>query len=271
MKDVPVGAIPAQEPLRSSSKLTMGAAPITWETLWPTASPDDGGGIMSVSERLPSFRRVLRWASAVAFGLLCCVVAAIIVILTVLPRMTGGAALTVLTGSMTPEIAVGSVVLIRPVDPQHPGGRGTSATYQVSPSREALVTHRVIDVQGFGGRASSSSRATPTAALTALRCRRRAVRGEVWFHVPYLGSIRDAVHAEGMFALAAAVLLAGYALAQLGGGLKDRRRGAYGAQKRAVTIGASAVIAQPQTPTGEAPADLARRWGRCCSTRTRTR
>ena len=87
--------------------------------------------------------RILRWTSWIAFAMVCAVVAGIVLVLTVLPRLTGGAALNVLTGSMTPGIPVGSVVLIRPVDP----GTlrvGDVATYQILPDSHALVTHRII-------------------------------------------------------------------------------------------------------------------------------
>ena len=53
--------------------------------------------------------------SAVLVILLGAITGAAVTVL-VLPRITDGAALTVLTGSMTPEIPVGSVVLVRPVD-----------------------------------------------------------------------------------------------------------------------------------------------------------
>ena len=49
-------------------------------------------------------------------------------------------ALTVLTGSMTPEIPVGSVVIDRPVDP----GMlkvGDVATYQKVPGVDEYITH----------------------------------------------------------------------------------------------------------------------------------
>ena len=74
-----------------------------------------------------------------AFALL--VVGALTVVV-VLPRATHGTALTVLTGSMTPGIPVGSVVVVRPVDP----GTlkvGDIATYQVKPGKPDYITHRI--------------------------------------------------------------------------------------------------------------------------------
>ncbi|HET9858233.1 MAG TPA: signal peptidase I, partial [Nocardioidaceae bacterium] len=66
-------------------------------------------------------------------------------ILLVLPAATHGAALTVLTGSMTPQISVGSVVLVRPVDTRTLQV-GDIATYQAEPGKEEFITHRIVDI-----------------------------------------------------------------------------------------------------------------------------
>jgi signal peptidase len=146
-----------------------------------------------------------------------------IVVLTVLPRATHGAALTVLTGSMTPTIPVGSVVIDRPVDP----GTlrvGDVATYQAAPGKAAYITHRIVKIDTststtmftFKGDANRGADSSPVPAT--------AIRGKVWFHVPYLGGIRDALHTKGGLAGVAMLLLAGYALHQGAAGLRDRRR-----------------------------------------------
>ena len=66
-------------------------------------------------------------------------------LLMILPRVTGATPLTVLTGSMTPEIPVGSAVFIRPVDTDtlRPGD---IATYQREEGVASFITHRVVKV-----------------------------------------------------------------------------------------------------------------------------
>src|SRR5687767_9549390 len=84
-------------------------------------------------------------AAKAMLSLLLAVIVGALVVLTVVPRAVGGAALTVLTGSMTPEIAVGSVVVVRPVDP----GTlrvGDVVTYQKTAGQAAYVTHRVTAI-----------------------------------------------------------------------------------------------------------------------------
>jgi signal peptidase len=216
-----------------------------------------------MADRLPPVvRRALRWASRLAFVLACAAVLLVVVVLTLLPRLTGGAALTVLTGSMTPDIPVGSVVLIRPVDPQTLEV-GDVATYQVSPESEALVTHRVIKVRGAGddlelvfkGDANRGADQTPVVPAQ--------VRGEVWFHVPFLGSLRDAVQGMNVIVLLAPPLLALYAAGLLLSGARDRRRRTDPEPAPALDrqLLAARFRHDGLDSIADSPAELARTWG----------
>lgn len=167
---------------------------------------------------------LLRWGSRVLFTAIVAAVLALIAVLLVIPRLTNGAALTVLTGSMEPEIPVGSVVMIRPVDP----GTlrvGDVATYQVSPGREVFITHRIVRIDDSTSPASfvfkgDANRGEDTEPVPA-----GAIRGQVWFHVPHLGAVRDSVQGKAGLGLLAMLLLGGYAVAQLLSALRERRAG----------------------------------------------
>src|SRR5262249_36654511 len=50
-----------------------------------------------------------------------------------------------------------------------------------------------------------------------------AIRGQVWFHVPYLGAVRDSLQGRAGLSLLAVLLLGGYALSQLVGGVRQGR------------------------------------------------
>jgi signal peptidase len=161
----------------------------------------------------------------VLFALLGLVLAAVTVLI-VLPRATHGAALTVVTGSMTPDIPVGSVVLDRPVDP----GTlrvGDIATYQKAPGVDEYITHRIVQIDTstspttfvFKGDANRGPDIKPVPA--------GAIRGKVWFHVPYLGGVRDSLSgAFGRTLLLSLVIvgLSAFALKQIMGGVRDRGR-----------------------------------------------
>ena len=186
-------------------------------------------------------RLVVRWLTrTVLFVVLAAILGAITVVM-IIPRATHGSAMTVLTGSMTPEIPVGSVVLVRPVDT----GTlrvGDIATYQKKEGLDEFVTHRIAKINSattptrfvFKGDANRGPDLKPVPAT--------AIRGEVWFHVPYLGAVRDSLHGQAGLSLLAMLVLGGYAMSQFAEAIKDRR-----AARRAVPGTASA----EHPPAGE--------------------
>jgi signal peptidase len=164
------------------------------------------------------------WVSRLLLVGVLTLVAGAVVVLTVLPKATHAQAMTVLTGSMTPDIPVGSIVLVRPVDPGtlHVGD---VATYQKEPGRAEYITHRIVEIDTstsptsfvFKGDANRGADVDPVPAT--------AIRGKVWFHVAYLGALRDAMHTRGGLAGLGVLLGFGYALYQLVDFWRDRRSG----------------------------------------------
>jgi signal peptidase len=205
---------------------------------------------------------VLRGASRLLFALAVCGVLGVVAVLIVLPRASGGSALTVLTGSMTPDIPVGSVVLIRPVDPRALEV-GDVATYQVAPDSRDLITHRVIEVTGSGDDLRYVFKGDANRGADLDPVPPEAVRGEVWFHVPYVGTLRDAMGTRGGVALALVLGLGGYAVLQLAGGVRDRRRRPEDGQDPAVRRIAAArpgVVAVLRQAAGDDPGATAAAW-----------
>ena len=168
-------------------------------------------------------RSAQRWVGRLLTLCFALVVAAAVVVVVVLPRAVHGQAMTVLSGSMTPTIPVGAIVLVRPVDPGtlHVGD---IATYQREEGKDDYVTHRILKIDHsttpatftFKGDANRGPDINPVVP--------GQIRGQVWFHVPYLGAIRDGLHGKGGLTLVATLLLAGYAISQLSGGFSDRRK-----------------------------------------------
>jgi signal peptidase len=171
-------------------------------------------------------RKLIGWSVRLALLTVILFAMAAVTVLIVIPRATNGVAMTVLTGSMTPTLPVGSIIVDRPVDP----GTlrvGAIATYQAEPGVEKYVTHRILEIHTdttpttftFKGDANRAADIDPIPAT--------AIRGQVWFHVPYLGTIRDALQSHGMRGLVLAavlVLLGGYSLLQISSGLRDSVR-----------------------------------------------
>lgn len=71
----------------------------------------------------------------------------LVLALAVVPRLSGGASLTVLTGSMEPTFAPGDVIVVRGVDAPDvcaEVGVGEIVTFYPEPNDPALISHRVI-------------------------------------------------------------------------------------------------------------------------------
>lgn len=203
-------------------------------------------------------RTVVRWTThLLALAFLAVVIGALSVIV-VIPRATHGTALTVLSGSMTPTIPVGSIVVVRPVDPGtlHVGD---IATYQKTPGKAEYITHRLVKIDDstsptqftFKGDANRGADLDPVSA--------KQIRGEVWFHVPYLGTIRDGLHGKGGITLLAMLVLGGYALSQLSGAWDDRQKPTRTTIDRPMVLAELSTIQTAQA-SGLTPFEAAGQW-----------
>lgn len=83
--------------------------------------------------------QVLAWSCVVA-------VAAVLTVTVLVPRLAGATPYTVLTGSMSPGLPAGSLVVVRPVAPDAVGV-GAVITYQLESGEPAVATHRVVAVE----------------------------------------------------------------------------------------------------------------------------
>jgi signal peptidase len=151
------------------------------------------------------------------------VLLAMVALFTVVPRITHGAALTVLTGSMSPDLPVGSVAMTRSVSP---GALhvGDVVTYQ-EPGTADLITHRIVAIDKtstpyeftFQGDRNPVPDPEPVPAS--------AVRGKVWLDVPYLGTLRAHLgQNRAIVVLIGVVSLSAFSLWQFFSVWRDRRR-----------------------------------------------
>lgn len=163
-------------------------------------------------------------STRVASGLLTVVVAlslAMALALAVVPRLLGGAALTVLSGSMEPLYSAGDVVVVVPAKPGEIQV-GDVVTFQPVSGDPTLITHRVVAMP-LGGETRFVTRGDANGAdddpILAEQVMGRAV-----YHVPAVGHVTLAAgeHARSLV-VAGAVGLLGYAAVML---LRTSRRGA---------------------------------------------
>ncbi|NDI46895.1 signal peptidase I [Goekera deserti] len=152
--------------------------------------------------------RVVRRVVAGLLGLVLLGVTGLALGIALYPRVTGGSALTVLSGSMAPGIPVGALVLTRAVDPSTVVV-GDVVTYQRATG--VLVTHRVVAVDGTGATLSFTTRGDANADADADPVPAGDVRGVLWSAVPGLGRFAVLAHSPtgaGVLVLLACAVLA---------------------------------------------------------------
>ena len=144
----------------------------------------------------------------------------------ILPKLGGGMAYTILTGSMRPGMPPGTLVVVRPTPVSHIRV-GDVVTYQARSGDPTVVTHRVksVGVALDGGyRFVMQGDANDTPDVNPVIAKQ--IRGVRWYSVPYLaypslmvgGNIREVV------VMGSVALLIGYSIASFAGALRDRRR-----------------------------------------------
>jgi signal peptidase I len=168
-------------------------------------------------------RSVGRIVARVAATTLIVLLLAVVGLLVVLPRLTNGAAMTVLTGSMAPDLPVGSVVLVRKVDPAslRPGD---VATYQQADGPN-LITHRIVAIDKTTTPISFTFRGDRNPVPDPQPVPASAIRGKVWFDVPYLGTLRERLgRGQHAVVLIGVLALSAFSFWQFAGVWRDRRR-----------------------------------------------
>jgi signal peptidase len=152
-------------------------------------------------------------------------VGAVLVGAVVVPRIVGATPYTILTGSMRPDFPPGTLVIAKPVE-ESDVRAGDVVTYQLKPGEPTVVTHRVI-AQGvtttgatiFHTQGDANNTPDEKWVLGA------QLRGRLWYSIPYLGHVSNAVTSSQRetAALAVAGLLVGYAGLMFVGSIRDRR------------------------------------------------
>ncbi|WP_022870293.1 signal peptidase I [Yaniella halotolerans] len=149
----------------------------------------------------------------------------LVMISTVLPRLIGGAGLTVLSSSMEPTYSPGDMVI---TVPQESYAIGDVVTFQPVSNDPTLVTHRIVAQRSGADGVSYVTRGDANGSddepIVADQ-----VMGKVLYHVPYIGHVSLAIgdHRNTLILVVAAGLLlyASYALGSaVIGGIRGKRR-----------------------------------------------
>ncbi|MDR7301156.1 signal peptidase I [Haloactinomyces albus] len=131
-------------------------------------------------------RRIAGWLG----GLVVLAAIALAASITVVPAIVGGRTLTVLSGSMSPTIPAGSVVVTKSVEPASLRA-GDVITFSTrgpdSLGNPHRVTHRIVAVHGKEGELSFTTRGDANDVVDAQPVAADDVIGKVWFDLPWLG------------------------------------------------------------------------------------
>lgn len=139
---------------------------------------------MSRTVRL--LRRARTAVLFVAFSLVVFLVGALIVV----PRATGAVPLNVLTGSMRPTVAPGSVVVVRAVELDDLEV-GDVITFQPRSGDAAVVTHRIVGISHSANDTTFTTKGDNNGAADPEPVRFEQVRGKVWYTVPFVGHLTN--------------------------------------------------------------------------------
>ncbi len=180
--------------------------------------------------RAPRRRGPLHWIGVALSAVLLLFVAVVAVLVIVLPVTTGSTPYTVLTSSMEPDFPPGSLVVIRPTNPDELTV-GDVVTYQLKSGQPEVVTHRVIEVvQTPGEETTFITQGDNNDVADAEPVRPVQVRGTLWYSVPLIGWVNNVINGDAR-AIAIpliAIALFGYAGWMFVSGMlaRSRRRAA---------------------------------------------
>jgi signal peptidase len=125
-------------------------------------------------------------------------VALVAALVIVVPAVTGSTPYTILTSSMEPGLPPGTLVVVKPINPDDIV-IGTVVTYQLESGEPTVVTHRVVAIQGetvAGGDRQFITKGDANSAADEKPVKEVQIRGAVWYSVPWIGWINNLVNGD---------------------------------------------------------------------------
>ena len=196
--------------------------------------PDDGQDI--AHKAIPAEKGLLHYIGLAVSGALLVLVLGLGALVIVIPALTGGTALTVLTQSMEPRLPPGTLIVIRPtaIDDIK---IGDVVTYQIKSGQPAVVSHRVVSRSvDTTGRTTFTTKGDNNDLPDAGPVQKAQIRGTLWYSIPWLGYVNNLVGGQGRSLLvpliaAALFIYAGYMFTgSVVGSWKKKRRAATPAE-----------------------------------------
>ncbi|RDI20485.1 signal peptidase [Rhodococcus sp. AG1013] len=131
------------------------------------------------------------WVKSVVSWLLLIAMVGILALTIVIPRIVGATPYTVLTGSMKPTYPPGTLIVVRPQDPQTLAV-GDPITFQWESGKPDVVTHRITQVRRTSqGELTFVTHGDNNPSPDERPVVPEQVRGKVWYSVPYVGYVNN--------------------------------------------------------------------------------
>ena len=165
------------------------------------------------------------WLTHVVSWFVLLAVLLVLAVSVLVPRLGGATPYTILTGSMAPGMPPGTLVVVRPIEPDDIA-IGDVVTYQLESGDATVVTHRVV-AQSYDltGQLAFTTQGDANEAPDPEPVRPVQIRGERWYVVPHLGRVVNVLddNQRQTAVVATVVMLFGYAATMFAGSIRDRR------------------------------------------------
>jgi len=152
------------------------------------------------------------------------------VLVIVIPAVSGSTPMTILTQSMIPTYPPGTLVIVKPIDPQQVR-IGDALTYQIESGKPEVVTHRVISIDtSSNGDITYTTKGDNNALADEKPVMPVQIKGTVWYSVPFIGYVNNVIGSDTRAIIVPVLatglfLYAGYAFASgLAASARKRRR-----------------------------------------------
>ncbi|WP_084038476.1 signal peptidase I [Demequina sp. NBRC 110053] len=132
-----------------------------------------------------------------SWGLLA-LVSLVAVLVVLLPAVTGSTPYTIITSSMEPSYPAGTLVIVRPVEPDDVR-IGSVITYQLESGKAEVVTHRVVEIiqpSVPGEEPRFVTKGDANGVPDEEPVMEVQLRGEVWYSVPWIGWVNNVVNGD---------------------------------------------------------------------------
>jgi signal peptidase len=129
---------------------------------------------------------MLKWFYYIVIGFI--VLVALLLIISVLPITGNYKVMTVISGSMEPDIKMGSVVVVKPVDSYK---IGDVITFGPVSKTKAPTSHRISDIKVVDGKPVYMTKGDANNAPDTREVFQKDIIGKVLFDVPYAGYAVD--------------------------------------------------------------------------------